>query len=167
MLIDSRRNSQDVWVENDVITIESDLIHQDPVGSLANSNLFLIGCRLSILVEGHHHDRRAVAHDVPRLVLEILLALFQRDRVNDSLPLKILQSLLEDFPLRGVHHDWHFRDIRLALQELQEAAHHRLAINQSIIETDIDDVGAIGDLLARHLDRGFEITGTNELRKLR
>ncbi len=167
MLLDAGRDGENVRIENDVILIEPDLIDENPVGPLTDADLLLISRRLAVFVEGHDHHRRAVTHDMSRLPLEILLALLERDRVHDPLPLQVFEALLKDFPLRGIHHDRYLRDIRLALEQLQETAHHRLAVDQAVVETNINDVRAVAHLLAGHLHRRLQVAGSNQLCELR
>ena len=167
MFLDAGRDGQDVGIENDVIRIEADLVHQDAVGAFADADLLLITRGLAVFIEGHHHHRRAVAHDVAGVFPEDFLAFLERDRVHDALALQALEAGLEDLPLRGVHHDRHLRDVRLALQQLQEARHHRLAVDEAVVETDIDHVRAVLDLLAGHLHGGLEVAGAHELRESR
>ena len=167
MLLNAGGHRQNVRIENDVILIESDLVDENPVGPLADADLLLVGGSLSFFVEGHHHHRRAVTHDVAGLSFEVFLTLFERNRVHDSLSLEVFQTFLEDFPLRGIHHDRHFRDVRFTLEKLKIAAHHRLAVDESVIEADIDDIRAVSHLLAGNFDGGLQITGTDQLGKLR
>ena len=167
VLLDAGGDGQDVGIEDDVVRVEADFIDEDAVGALADADFLLITRGLAVFIEGHHHHRRAVAHDVAGRCLKILLAFLERDRVDDALALQALQAGLEDLPLRGIHHDRHLGDIRLALQQVQEAGHHRLAVDQAVVEADIDDVGAVGDLLAGDLDGGLEIAGADQLGELR
>ena len=121
MLFDAGGNGEDVWIENDVVGIESDLVDKDAIRAFTDADFFLIGCGLAVFIEGHHHHRRAVTHDVPRVVFENFLSLLERDRVDDALALQALQAGLENLPLRRVDHDRHLRHIRFALQQLQVA----------------------------------------------
>ena len=56
---------------------EAGLLGQQPVGALADLDLALGGVGLARLVEGHHHDRGAVAAHLARLVEEVGLALLE------------------------------------------------------------------------------------------
>jgi hypothetical protein len=118
VLLDAGGDGEDVRIEDDVLGIEADLIDEDAVGALADADFLLVGRGLAVFVEGHDHHRGAVAHDVARLFLEILLALLERDRVHDALALEAFEAFLEDLPLRGIHHDGHLGDVRLALQQI-------------------------------------------------
>ena len=161
MLFDAGRDRQDIRIENDVVRVEANLIDKDAIRPFTDPDLLVVGRRLAVLIEGHHHHGSTVFHDVLRRFLENFLTLLERDRVHDPLSLKVLETFLEDLPLRGVHHDWHFRYVRLTLEKIQIAAHHRLAIDQAVIKTDIDHVRTVGHLLACHLDRRLKIICAN------
>ena len=167
VLLDPGRDRQDIGIKNDVVGIEADLINKDTVSPLADADLLIVGRRLAFLIERHHHHGRAVFHDVFRVRFENLLALLERDRVHDPLPLQMLQALLKDLPFRGIHHDRHPRDIRLALEQVEVLRHHRLAVDEAVVEADIDHIRAVRDLLAGDLDRRLQITGAHEFRELR
>ncbi len=60
VLLHAGGDGEDVGVEDDVFGRKADLVDQDPVGALADADLLLVGRGLALLVEGHHHHRRAV-----------------------------------------------------------------------------------------------------------
>ena len=97
---------------------------------------------------------------------EILLAFLERDRIDNPLALQALEARLDDLPFGGIHHDRHPCDVRLALQQVEEPRHHFLAIDQAVIEADIDHIRAIGDLLPDDFDRGLQFAGADELGEL-
>ena len=39
-------------------------------------------------------------------------------------------------------------DVWLGLDEVEEFSHHDFAVDEAIVEADVDDVGAVDDLLA-------------------
>ena len=61
VLLDARRDGEDVGIEDDVLGREADLVDQDPVGALADLDLALPGVGLALLVERHDDDGGAVA----------------------------------------------------------------------------------------------------------
>ena len=63
VLLDPGGHGQDVGIEDDVLGREADLLGEDLVGARADRDLAVHARRLSLLVEGHHHHRRAVAAD--------------------------------------------------------------------------------------------------------
>ena len=95
VLLDPRRDREDVRVEDDVLGREAGLLGQQPVGALADRDLALDGVGLALLVEGHHDDAGAVAADRARLLEELLLALLEADRVDDALALEALEAGLD------------------------------------------------------------------------
>ena len=71
------RNSQYIRIKNDVLWIESHLIHQYPICPPANADLVLITRRLTLLIKGHHHYGRTIAHDLVCALPEALLPLLE------------------------------------------------------------------------------------------
>ena len=92
VLLHAGRDGEDVRVEDDVLGREADLLGQDPVGARRDLDLALDRVGLALLVEGHHHHRRAVAPDQARLMPEALLPFLQADRVDDALALQALAA---------------------------------------------------------------------------
>ena len=150
VLLDAGGDGEDVGVEDDVLGREVEFIDQDAVGPLADRDLALVGVGLALLVEGHHHRGGAVALDQLRVVLEGVDAFLHRDRVDDALALDAAQAGLDHFPLRRVDHDRHARDVGLAGDQVQEAHHRGLAVEHGLVHVDVDDLGAVLHLLARH-----------------
>ena len=60
VLLDPGRDGEDVRIEDDVLGRETDGFGQDAKGALADLHLARGGIGLAGLVEGHHHDRRAI-----------------------------------------------------------------------------------------------------------
>ena len=88
MLLDPGRDGEHVRVEDDVLRREADDVDEQPVRALADRDLALDRLRLALLVERHDDDAGAVAAHDPRLLEERLLALLQRERVDDALALE-------------------------------------------------------------------------------
>ena len=122
VLLDAGGDGQDVRIEDDVLRREADFLRQDAIGALADLDLALEAVGLAVLVEGHHHHRRAVTADQLRLAHELLLAFLEADRVDDALALQALQAGLDDRPFRAVDHDRHAGDVRLRGDQVQESA---------------------------------------------
>ena len=133
---------------------EADLVDEDVVGAPADLLAALEIVGLALLVEGHHDDARAVLAAQPGVLDEGLLALLQRDRVDDRLALDVLQALLDDLPLGGVDHQRHAADVGLAADQADEAAHRGDAVDHALVHVDVDDLRAVLDLLARDRERG-------------
>ena len=77
------------------------------MGAVGDRDLPLDRVGLALLVEGHDDHRRAVAAGEPRLAQELVLALLERQRVDDRPALDVLEALLDDRPLRRVDHHRH------------------------------------------------------------
>ncbi len=61
VLLDPGPDGEDVRVVDDVLVVEPGLLHEDAMGASEDLHLALHAVRLAGLVEGHHHDRGAVA----------------------------------------------------------------------------------------------------------
>ncbi len=79
MLLDTCRNRQNIGIENDVVLIKADFIHKNPISPFTDTDLFLVSSRLTLFIEGHHHDSSTILHDVLRVLLKNFLAFFKRD----------------------------------------------------------------------------------------
>ena len=167
VLLHAGRDGKDVGVENDVLGREPDLVHQNPIGALADADLLVKRSRLPVFVERHHYHRRAVFQHFGGVLAELLLAFLERNRVDDSLPLQALQSRLDHFPLRRVHHEGHLGDFRLTAQQLQEPRHRGDAVNHPLVHADVDHVRAVFHLLPRDADRFLVVAFLDELCELR
>jgi hypothetical protein len=152
-------------VEDDVLGREAELVDQDAVGACADLGLALEGVGLALLVEGHHHRRRAVAAHQRGLAPELGLAFLEADAVDDALALDALEAGLDDRPLGRVDHHRHARDLGLAGHQLEEALHGRGAVEHGLVHVDVDDLGAVLDLLARHRQRVLELPGQDQARE--
>ena len=128
----------------------------------ADLDLALDGVGLSPLVEGHHDDPRAVAADRLGVLEERLFSLFQRDRVDDALALEAPEPRLEDPPPGAVDHDRESRCLGLGGEQVEEARHRPLAVEQVGVHVDVERVRAAPDLLDRDFDRCLEIVRLDE-----
>ena len=167
VLLHAGRDREDVRIENDVLRREADLIHEEAIRPLADADFFRVSRRLPLLVERHHHDRRAIMQNLPRVLAELRFALLHRDRVHDPLPLQTFQPGLDHLPLRRIHHERHLRDLRFAAEQLQEARHRRDAVDHSLVHADVDDVGPVLHLLPCDRHRLLVVPLLDQLRKLR
>ena len=163
VLLDARRDREDVRVEDDVLGREADLLREDAVRALGDRDLALDGRRLPLLVERHDDHGGAVAADEAGVAPERLLALLQADRVHDGLALQALQPRLDHVPLRAVEHDRQLRDVRLGREEVQEPRHRGDAVEHPLVHVHVEDVRAAVDLLARHGERALVVAREDEL----
>ena len=162
VLLDPRRDREDVRVEDDVLGREPGLLDEQAVRALADLDLPLDGLRLPLLVEGHHDHRGPVAPDVPGVLEERLLALLERDRVDDPLPLEALEPGLEHRPAGAVDHDRQPRGLGLGREEVEEVRHRPLAVEQVGVHVHVERVRAAPHLLDRDLDRRLEVARLDE-----
>ena len=157
MLFDPSRDGEDVGVEDDVLGVVSGLLDEQLVRALADADLALQRVRLALLVEGHHHDRGAIFANQPRLLQKGLFALLEADRVAHALALQALQSRLEHGPLGAVDHDRDARDLRLGRDEIEEARHRLLGVEEVGVHVHIEQVGPTAHLVEGHLYRAGEV----------
>ena len=153
VLLDARGDREDVGVEDDVVGREPGLLGQQPVRPGQDRDPAVDRIGLALLVERHHHRGGAVAVAQPRLAQELGLALLERDRVHDRAALELLQPGLDHRPLGAVDHDGHGRDVRLRAQPAQVAGHRGDAVEHRLVHVDVEDHGAVGDLVARDRHR--------------
>ena len=163
VLLDAGADGQDVRVEDDVLGREVDPFGEKRVGALTDLHLAVDAVGLALLVEGHHHHARSVSAQQPRLGQEILLALLERKRVDDPLPLDACEARLQHRPLGAVDHDRDAGDLGLHRDPVQEPGHAPLRVEQPLVHVDVEDVGAAAHLLQRHLRCGVEVPGLDQL----
>ncbi len=154
VFVDAGGDGKDVGVEDDVFGGEADIVHQHPVGALADFGLAREGVRLAGLVERHHHHGGAMTAAFGGLVAEGLFAFLERDRVDHRLALDALEAGLDDLPLGGVDHDRHPSDVRLTGDQIEKAHHGFLGLEHPLVHVDVDHLGAVLDLLERYLQGG-------------
>ena len=167
MLLHARRDSENIRIENNVFGRKANLVDQYSVGTLAHSYLVLVSRGLPLFVEGHHYDRRAIFQNLGRILPKLLLAFFQRDRIDDAFTLQAFQSRLDDLPFRGVDHERHFGNFGLAPEQLQEARHCGDAIDHAFVHADVENIRTILDLLPRDAYRFLIFALFDQLRELR
>ena len=167
VLFDAGRDRENVRVEHDVFRRKAGLFGEQLVGARADRDLALEGVGLALLVEGHHHHRRAVGAHEARLAQKRLFAFLHRDRVDEALALKAFQAGLDDREFRRIDHHRHAGDVGLAGDEIEELDHRRLGIDEPLVHIDVDDLRAVGHLIARDRERAGEVAGGDELAELR
>ena len=145
------RDRKDIRIEDDVFGRKADLVDQDVVGALADLGLARKRIGLSDLVERHHHDGGAMAARDLGLVDEFLHAFLHRDRVHHRLALNAFQAGFDHGEFRGVDHHGDAGDVGLGGDEVEEGHHRGFGIEQALVHVDVDDLGAVLDLVARHL----------------
>jgi hypothetical protein len=165
MLVDAGGDREDVGIEDDVLGRES-VLGQQFVRARADLDLALPGVGLADLVEGHDDDGGAVIADLSGMGEELLLAFLHADRIDDRLARHAFEPRLDHRPFRAVDHERDARDVGLRGDQFQEGGHRRLGVEKALVHVDVDDLGAVLDLLASDLDRGGIIAGHDELLEL-
>jgi hypothetical protein len=77
-----------------------------------------------------------------------------------------LRPGLDHLELRGIDHHRHARDVGLGGDEVEEVDHRLLGIEQALVHVDVDDLRAVLDLIARHVERGGVVAGLDQLAEL-
>ena len=165
VLLDAGGNGEDIGVEDDVFRWEVDLVHQNPVGALADANLALITVGLALFVKRHHHGGRAITTQQAGLALELVHPFLHADRIHHRLALHTAQPGFDHTPLGGVDHHRHPGNIGLGGNQVEEAHHGGLAVEHGLVHVDVDDLRAVFHLLARHGQRLLELAVQNHAGK--
>ncbi len=113
VLFDTGGDRKDIRIENDIVGIESDAVHQQVPGALANRLAPFKAVSLSFLIKGHDHHGRTVTLAERSLFNELRLASLQADGVDDRFALNAFEPGFDDRPFGGVDHDRHAGDVRL------------------------------------------------------
>src|SRR5699024_11175486 len=119
------------------------------------------------LVEGHHHDRGAVAPHDRGAAQELRLAVLEGDAVDHAAPLQAAQPGLQDLPAGGVDHHRHPGDVRLPGDQVEEVGHRGDPVQHALIQIDVDQLGARLDLLPGDLHTGVPVALGDCLPELR
>ena len=117
---------------------------------------------LPALVERHHDDRRPEPAHLARLGEELLLALLQRDRIDDPLSLDAPKPRLDHRPPGGVDHDRQPRHLRLRRDQVEERRHRLLAVQELGVHVDVEQVRAAAHLFERDVDRLLPVAALDE-----
>ena len=157
---------EDVGIEDDVLGRKAGLLGQQLVGARADRDLALERVGLALLVERHDDHRRAIGAHQPRLAQEGLFAFLHRDRVDDGLPWTHFSpaSITENFD----------ESIITGTRAMSGSAATRLRNStiaasesmQALVHVDVDDLRAVGDLVARHVERAGVVAGGDQLAEL-
>ena len=167
VLLDAGCDGEDIGIEDDVLGREVGLFGQELIGAGADCDLALERVGLALFVERHHHHGRAIGAHQPGLAQERLLAFLHGNRVDDRLALDALEPGFDDGELRRIDHYRHARDIRFGGDEIEKLNHHRFRIDQPLVHVDVDDLRAVGDLIARNCEPPGVVAGRDQLSKPR
>ena len=165
--LDPGGDGEDVRIENNVLRRELCALGEQVITPLANLDAARKGIGLSLLIKGHHHDRRAIATNESGLFKEALFAFFERNGIDDALALEATQARLQHRPLRRIDHDRHPSDVGFGRDQIEELRHRRSAVEHSLVHVDIDDLGPRLDLLFANRQRGIVVAGQDEFGEFR
>mmetsp|Transcript_388 Transcript_388/g.710 ORF Transcript_388/g.710 Transcript_388/m.710 type:complete len:351 (+) Transcript_388:2205-3257(+) len=166
VLFHSGADGEHVRVEDDVLGRELDLLHQDLVRPLADANLLVAGRCLTLLIEGHDDRRGAVLLQKGGVLLEQLLADLQGDGVHDGLALAPLQPRDDNLEVASVKHERGLGHLRLRHRDLHELLHRGHAVKHAVVDVDVDDVGAVLNLLLGNVHGSAVVACHHELLEL-
>ena len=152
VLLHARCNGQDVGVEDNVMGIHAHLFRQQAISPLGNLDAALVGRGLPLFIEAHDDDGGPKPLHVAGMAEEDVLALLERDAVDDRLALDVLQGVDDDVPLARVDHHGHAGNVGLGGDEAQETGHLLTGVEQGVVHVDIDDQRAVLHLLAGYLE---------------
>ena len=100
VLFNTGCNSEDVGIENDVVSRESYAIDQNAIRAFAYLNATFIRISLSRFIERHHNDRCTIVTTKLCTTHKLILSVLERDRVHDSFTLQAAKSRFDDRPFR-------------------------------------------------------------------
>ena len=162
VLLHPGSDGEDVRVEDDVLGREADLVHEQPVGALADLDLAVGRLGLALLVEGHHHNPGAVPAHLAGLGEEVLLPLLEAEGVDDPLALDALEPRLEHRPARAVHHDRQARHLGLGGDQVEEGCHGRLGIEEVGVHVHVEEVRPAAHLVESDVERALEVVSLDQ-----
>ena len=166
MLVHAGGDGQNIEVKNNILRRKIQFLGEELIRALSDGH-FVFDCgSLAFLIERHHHRGRAVALAQCRLAQEFFFAALETNGVYDSFALQTFEADFEHAPFGAVHHYRHARNIRIGAEQIQEAMHTRLGIEQAFVETNVDNIRAVLHLLPRERERAFEVIFLDELFEL-
>ncbi len=163
MLVNAGRDRKDVRIEDDVFRREANLLGQNLVSAGTDFDLALFRVGLSRFVKCHNDNCSTIGTHQTRMMQEGFFAFFERNRVDDRLALNAFQASFDHVPLGAVDHYRNARDIRLCRDQVEIFNHDLLAVDQTFIHVDVDDLCAVFHLITRHIKRCRIIASLNEL----
>ena len=111
MLLHTRCDGKDIWVEDDVVRVHPYPLSKYAISPLGNLDTSFVARGLPLLIEAHHYHSRSIAHHVEGMFDELLLTFLQRDGVDNALTLDTFQTCHNDVPVGGVDHHRHLCDV--------------------------------------------------------
>ena len=165
VLLDAGADRENVHVENDVLGSEADLLGEQSIGAPADIHFALSRDRLAFFIKGHDDDGGAIALDESSLMKKLFFPFLQADGVDDGFSLNAFQAGFDDRPFRAIDHDGNSGDAQVRGDEVQEPSHSFVAVDETFVHVDVEDVGAGLDLFACDGERPFEIAAADQAGK--
>ena len=167
MLLDAGGDREDVRVEDDVLGREADLLGQELVGAGADLDLARLGVGLALLVEGHDDDGGAVGAAEAGVVQEASSPSFIEIELTIGLPCThfrpaSITSHFDESIITGTR-----AMSGSAAMRLRNVGHRLDRVDQALVHVDVDDLGAVLDLVARDVERRGVVAGGDQLAEAR
>ena len=157
VLLDSGGDSQDVGIEDDVVGIEADAIHQQFEAADANLHFAFHVSRLAFVVKGHDHYSSAKAADERSFADEIFLSFLQRNGIDDALALTALETGLDNAEIGRVDTQRHLVDTPLTFKIIRRRMLDRYLGNVRFRRNQVDE--------ARHGSHAIQHSFVHVLRR--
>src|SRR5439155_17568221 len=74
MLLETRGDGQNVWIKDDIVRREINLLGHEIVGPRADVDFLVERVRLTVLIKSHHDDRRAISLNQSRVPEKFIFA---------------------------------------------------------------------------------------------
>ena len=103
-----------IGVKDNIFSREANIIYQHVVTALADLLAALQVIGLTVFIKGHHHNGSAVLFAQLSPFDKFGFAFFKADGIDHRLALNTFQASFNNVPFRGVDHNRHTRNIRLA-----------------------------------------------------
>ena len=162
------RQREGQGVEDEVARLEAVAVGGEVVDAVGDPHLPLDVAGLALLVDEQADDRRAVLAGELEDAVEpraLVLAVLEVRRVEDGPAAEPLQPGLHDLRLGRVHDERRPRSgwrTRLATSSMSSGA-----VAADVVDADVEDVGALLDLVLGHLDdRGVPVAVEHRLAEL-
>ena len=147
-------------VEDEVLRLEPELVDGDAGDPLAHADLPVGGARLTLLVDGEHDDRRAVALRERQQHVGLVPPVLEVHRVDDRTPAETDERGLDDVRLRRVDDERQRRLRRVAVDDGHHVGH---AVAADVVDAQVEHVRAFARLRAGELDDALEVAGEHQV----
>ena len=77
MFLHASCHRENVRIKNNVLWRKAYFIYENPISPLTDSNLFLVGCSLTFLIESHDYSGSTISHNNRSPLPECLFAFLE------------------------------------------------------------------------------------------